>query len=96
MEAGEIIPERARLEIERARKMSAQAIEEQRMQLMSQAQDAATIIKQQVMSERNKRLSIPKPVSVQPSVNVQSSKKSAENQMMDSMLTDYKKKNPFT
>lgn len=57
---------------------------------------ASGVDKQQVMSERNKRLSIPKPVSVQPSVNVQSSKKSAENHMMDSMLTDYKKKNPFT
>jgi len=56
LEAGEIIPERARLEIERARKMSAQAIEEQRMQLMSQAQDAATIIKQQVMSEKDYKI----------------------------------------
>tara|TARA_R100000655_G_scaffold94106_1_gene135500 strand:+ start:1722 stop:3998 length:2277 start_codon:yes stop_codon:yes gene_type:complete len=56
LEAGEIIPDRARLEIERARKMSAQAIEEQRMQLMSQAQEAATIIKQQVMSEKDYKI----------------------------------------
>ena len=51
VQAGEIIPERAQLEMERAQKMAAQAIEEQRMQLMSQAQEAATIIKQQIMSE---------------------------------------------
>lgn len=51
--------------------------------------------KQQVMSERNQKLSIPKPISTQPSVNMQSSKKSAEDQMMDSMLSDYKKRNPF-
>ena len=51
VQAGEIIPERAQLEIERAHKMAAQAIEEKQMQLMSEAQDAATIIKQQIMSE---------------------------------------------
>ena len=56
LEAGEIIQERAQLEIERARKMSKQAIEEQRMQLMSQAQDAATIIKQQIMSEKDYKI----------------------------------------
>jgi hypothetical protein len=33
--------------------MAAQAIEEQRMQLMSEAQDAATIVKQRVMSEKD-------------------------------------------
>jgi len=51
VEAGEMIPDRAQLEMEKAQKMAAQAVEEQRMQLMSEAQDAATIIKQQVMSE---------------------------------------------
>ena len=51
VEAGEMIPDRAQLEMEKAQKMAAQAIEEQRMQLMSEAQDAATIIKQQIMSE---------------------------------------------
>ena len=51
VQSGEIIAERAQLEMERARKMASQAIEEQKMQLMSQAQDAATIIKQQIMSE---------------------------------------------
>ena len=56
LEAGEMIPDRAQLEMDRARKMAAQAIEEQRMQLMSQAQDAATIIKQQVMSEKDYKI----------------------------------------
>ena len=53
LEAGEIIPERAQLEIERAQKMSSQAIEERKMQLTSEAQDAATIIDQQVMTEES-------------------------------------------
>ena len=52
-ESGEIIEERAQLELQRAQKMSAQAIEENRMQLMSQAQDSATIIDQQVMTEKS-------------------------------------------
>jgi len=51
VEAGEMIPDRAQLEMEKAQKMAAQAVEEQRMQLTSEAQDAATIIKQQIMSE---------------------------------------------
>jgi len=51
VEAGEIIPERAELEMQRAQKMSQQAIEEMRMQLTSQAQDAATQIEQQIMTE---------------------------------------------
>jgi len=53
VEAGEMIPDRAQLEMEKAQKMAAQAIEEQRMQLMSEAQDAATIVKQRVMSEKD-------------------------------------------
>ena len=53
VEAGEKIPERAALELERAQKMAQQAIEEQRMQIMSQAQDAATIIDQQIMTEES-------------------------------------------
>ena len=53
VEAGEMIPERAALELERAQKMAQQAIEEQRMQIMSQAQDAATIIDQQIMTEES-------------------------------------------
>ena len=53
VEAGEMIPDRAQLEMEKAQKMAAQAVEEQRMQLMSEAQDAATIVKQRVMSEKD-------------------------------------------
>jgi len=53
LESGEIIEDRAQLEMERAQKMSEQAVEESRMQLMSQAQDAATIIDQQVMTEES-------------------------------------------
>ena len=53
LEAGEIIEDRAQLEMERAQKMSEQAVEESRMQFMSQAQDAATIIDQQVMTEES-------------------------------------------
>ena len=64
-------------------------------QTISQVSDNA-IQKQAAMNLKQSKLSIPKPISVQPGVNVQSSRKSAENQMMDSMLTDYKKKNPFS
>jgi len=53
VEAGEMIPERAILELEKARKMAAQAIEEQRMQMTSAAQEAASVIKQQVMREED-------------------------------------------
>tara|TARA_R100000808_G_scaffold19171_1_gene41735 strand:+ start:245 stop:2497 length:2253 start_codon:yes stop_codon:yes gene_type:complete len=56
VEAGEMIPERAQLELEKAQKMAAQAIEEQRIQLMSEAQEAATTITQQVMSESDYQL----------------------------------------
>ena len=51
VESGEMIPERAKLELEKAQKMAVQAIEEQRMQLTAEAQDAASTINQQVMSE---------------------------------------------
>ena len=50
VQEGEIIPERAKLMIENSQKMAAQAIKEKEMELLSQAQDEATIIKQQVMS----------------------------------------------
>ena len=53
LESGEVIPERAQLEIERAEQMAAQAIEERKMQLMSEAQDSATIIDQQIMTEES-------------------------------------------
>ena len=53
LQSGEIIPERAELEIDRATKMTQQAVEEKRVQLLSQAQDSATIIDQQVMTEES-------------------------------------------
>ena len=53
VESGEMIPERAQLELERASKMAEQAIEEQRMQLMSEAEESATVIRQQIMSEKD-------------------------------------------
>ena len=58
LEAGEIIEERAQLELERAQQMSEQAVEESRMQLMSEAQDAATIIDQQIMTEESYQILI--------------------------------------
>tara|TARA_R110002020_G_scaffold17671_2_gene61733 strand:+ start:456 stop:2699 length:2244 start_codon:yes stop_codon:yes gene_type:complete len=51
IEAGEIIPERAQLESQRSQKMAEQAIQEKRMQLTAEAQEAATIIEQQIMTE---------------------------------------------
>ena len=53
LEAGEVIQERAQLEMERANKMAEQAIEEKRVQLMSEAQDSATVIDQKIMSEES-------------------------------------------
>jgi len=47
--AGEIIEDRAALEIEKAQKMSEVAVQEKRQELMSQAQDAVTRIEQHVM-----------------------------------------------
>ena len=51
VQAGEIIPERAQLEIQRAQKMAEQAIEEKRIQLTAEALEAATVIEQQIMTE---------------------------------------------
>ena len=53
LESGEIIAERAEIEIDRAVKMTKQGIEEKRMQLLSEAQDSATIIDQQIMTEES-------------------------------------------
>jgi len=50
--------------------------------------------KQFMMNQRQEKLSIPTPIGVQPGANVQSSK-SVEDQMMDSMIGNFKKKNPF-
>ena len=43
------------------------------------------------MNQRQEKLSIPTPIGVQPGANVQSSK-SVEDQMMDSMIGNYKKR----
>jgi predicted RNA-binding protein with PIN domain len=48
----------------------------------------------EVMRQRKEKLAIPKPITTQPSANVQSSRK-IEDQMMDSMIGSFKKKNPF-
>ena len=53
VEAGEMVPERMELEMERAKEMSAQAIEEQRMTLMAEAQEKATVIKQEIMRDED-------------------------------------------
>ena len=50
VQEGEIIPERAKLMVENSQKMGVQAIKEKEMELLSKAQDEATIIKQQIMS----------------------------------------------
>ena len=52
-------------------------------------------VKQNTMVKRQEKLSIPKSIGVQPSVGTQSSRKSAEDQMMDSMISGFRKKNPF-
>jgi hypothetical protein len=52
------------------------------------------IQKQASMMNQKSKLSIPKPIGVKAGVNVQSSKK-AEDNMMDSMIKNFNKKNPF-
>ena len=56
VETGEIIPERAKLQIEKSQQMAAQAIKEKQMELISKAKEESTVIKQQVMSESKFRL----------------------------------------
>ena len=51
VESGEMIPDRASLEMEKAQKMAAEALEEQKAVFMSEAQDAATIIENRIMKE---------------------------------------------
>jgi len=51
--------------------------------------------KQQTMQSRAPKLTIPKPIGVQPGQSVQSPKQSTENNMMDSMIANHKKQNPF-
>jgi hypothetical protein len=52
LESGEIIQERAELEMERAQAMAEQAIQEKRAELMSMAQDKATRIEQKVITKK--------------------------------------------
>ena len=52
LQAGEIIQERAQLEMERAAKMSEQAIEEKKAELTSIAQDKASKIEQKVITKK--------------------------------------------
>ena len=51
LQAGEIIPERASLEIDKAQKMFETAVAEKQQELMSIAQDKITRVEQQVMRE---------------------------------------------
>ena len=55
-ESGEIIPERAQLEIEKARKQSQEAIEEMQMNLRAKLQEESYIVIQQVMSESDYKI----------------------------------------
>ena len=50
--------------------------------------------KQALMNSRQEKLSIPTPIGVQPGASVQSSN-NVEDLMMDSMIKDHRKKNPF-
>jgi|TARA_R100001530_G_scaffold108994_1_gene76457 hypothetical protein len=52
LEEGDIIEERAELEVSKAEKMTQQAIQEQSQLLMSQAQDAATQVEQMVIPKK--------------------------------------------
>tara|TARA_R100000808_G_C2155217_1_gene167122 strand:+ start:8242 stop:9192 length:951 start_codon:yes stop_codon:yes gene_type:complete len=51
-------------------------------------------MKQQTLNNRKDKLEIPRPIGVQPGASVQSSK-SVEDNMMDSMINNFNKKNPF-
>tara|TARA_R100001510_G_scaffold57736_2_gene67280 strand:- start:731 stop:1627 length:897 start_codon:yes stop_codon:yes gene_type:complete len=67
--------------------------QEQSSQTITQVSDAA-LQKQANMMQQKSKLSIPKPIGVKAGVNMQSSKKS-EDKMMDSMIENFNKKNPF-
>tara|TARA_R100000152_G_C6778447_1_gene209140 strand:- start:1116 stop:3371 length:2256 start_codon:yes stop_codon:yes gene_type:complete len=56
VQAGEIIPERGQLEIQKSQEMAQQALKEKEMELTARAQDEATIITQQVMSESDYKI----------------------------------------
>jgi hypothetical protein len=48
-----------------------------------------------VMNQRNEKLSIPKPIGVQPGASDQSPTKNVEDKMMDAMIGNFNKRNPF-
>ena len=52
LQSGQIIEERAKLELERAQQMTEQAIDEKRRELMSIAQDKATKIEQKIITKK--------------------------------------------
>lgn len=66
---------------------------QQSSQTITQVSDSA-LQKQTEMMQQKSKLSIPKPIGIKAGVNMQSSKKS-EDKMMDSMITNFNKKNPF-
>ena len=70
-------------------KMNTGTVPQQVTQITPEAQK-----KQDLMNKRQQNLSIPTPIGVQPGANVQSSK-NVEDLMMDSMVSNYKKRNPF-
>lgn len=51
--------------------------------------------KQATMQSRAAKLNIPKPIGVQPGQSVQSPKQSTEDNIMDFMIDNHKKQNPF-
>ena len=63
VQSGEVIPQRAQLEIKKSQEMAAQAIKEKEMQLTAEAQDAATVVTQKVMSASDYRILLKSPES---------------------------------
>ena len=59
-------------------------------QITPEAQQKAAVMKQ-----RNEKLSIPKPIGVQPGASDQSPTKNVEDKMMDAMIGNFNKRNPF-
>jgi len=59
-------------------------------QITPQAQQKAAI-----MNQRNEKLSIPKPIGVQPGASDQSPTKNVEDRMMDAMIGNFNKRNIF-
>ena len=63
---------------------------QQVIQVTPEAQQKAA-----VMNQRNEKLSIPKPIGVQPGASDQSPTKNVEDKMMDAMIGNFNKRNPF-